>query len=123
MMKPKMTAVIAERKLTAVVPGAKRTILTIQIGCPARDPSPKGDWYCPIRLKASGRNKTKALFGVDPLQALQFALGILDLEVHAFAGGTRLSWLEQPELGLKPWISEWKAEESPTTKSVRLRSP
>jgi hypothetical protein len=123
-MKPKMTTVIAERRIRATVPGAQAATITIQIGRPARDPNPKGDWYCPITMKGFGRSKTRAFFGIDPLQALQFALGILDLEVRAFAGTARLSWLEQPDSGLKPWIPEQKAKEAPTTKStVRLRRP
>ena len=101
---PPMTMVIAERKLTAVLPTGKRRIITIQIGRPARDPNPNGAWYCPIRVKGMGKVLVHSFFGVDQLQALQFAQGILDLEVHGFAESCRLSWLGQPDLGLKPWI-------------------
>ena len=44
-----------------------------------------------------------AVFGIDKLQALQFALGLLELEVKAFAGESQLSWLGKKVLGLKPW--------------------
>ena len=119
MMKPKMTAVIAERKIMAALPGRKTTVITIQIGRPARDPNPKGDWYCPIRIKGFGQNKTQALFGIDPLQALHFALDILELQVRGFAGTARLSWLNQSDIGLKPWMPKSKGKRNPSSTSIR----
>jgi len=102
-----MTIVIAERRLTAVRPAAKPVLVTVQVGCPARAASPaEGDWYCSIRIKGFGRTRTQSFFGVDQLQALQFALGILEREVQAFVGNAQITWLGQSDLGLKPWMPD-----------------
>lgn len=103
MIKPPMTDVIAERKIEVILPDEKADILTIQIGRPARDPNPGGDWHCPMRIQGMGNEIVRSFFGVDPLQALQHTLGILDLEVRSFSGSCRLSWLGQPDIGLTPW--------------------
>lgn len=119
-----MTAVIAERKIDAISPDGRTGSITIQIGRPECDPNPGGDWYCPIYIRGMGRDGVRSFFGVDSLQALQFALGILDLEVRRFAGTYRLSWIECANLGLKPWSPTRIPKRSPTRgRAVRHRRP
>jgi len=103
MIKPPMTAVIAEREIEAIRADGQDETIIVQVGRPARDPNPKGDWYCPLRIKGREKERVHVVFGIDKLQALQFALGLLDLEVKAFAGKGQLSWLGKKALGLRPW--------------------
>ena len=124
MIKPPMTAVIAERKIDVILPEGKAGKLTIQIGRPGRDPNPNGDWYCPVCIRGMSKERVRSFFGIDPLQALQFALGLLDLEVRAFAGPYQLSWLEHADLGLKPWFPKRKIKKAQTRKfTTRFRRP
>jgi hypothetical protein len=122
-IRPPMTSVIAERTLEVILPDGKEDTLTIQIGRPARDPNPGGNWHCPVRMRRMGKEEVRSHYGIDPLQALQFTLGILDLRVRAFAEPCRLSWLGQPDLGLEPWVPKQKLKKARTTKSSVRRKP
>lgn len=118
-----MTSTIAERKIDCVSPSGKAGFLRVQIGRPVRDPDPKGDWYCPIRIRGIGKDRVHMFFGVDALQALQMALSILDTEVRTFAGSMPLTCWGQKNLGLKPLILK-QNRKSPTKKTtVRIRRP
>jgi len=101
-----MTEVIAERSLSVVTPDGKAGSLTVQVGKPARDSSPGGDWYCPYRIVGLGRDRIRRVFGIDPLQTLQFLLVVLEPEVRRFASDVELSWLGEADLGLKPWLAK-----------------
>lgn len=108
MIKPQMTKVIAERSIESTLSEGRSETLLVQVGHPARDPNPGGDWYCPLRIKGKTKERLHACFGIDKLQALQFALGLLEPEVRAFAENCQLSWLGQKRLGLKPWTPRTK---------------
>ncbi len=118
-----MTPTIAERKIDIVLSDGKTGFLRVQIGRPVRDPDPKRDWYCPIRIRGMGKDRAHVFYGIDSLQALQMALCILDAEVRSFAGSMSLTCWGQKNLGLKPLILKMNRK-SPTKKTtVRLRRP
>jgi len=113
MIKPQMTKVIAERHIESTRLDGRCETLIVQVGQPARDPNPGGDWYCPLRIKGASKERLHACFGIDKLQALQFALGLLELEVRVFAGKGQLSWLGKKRLGLRPWTPKPKKVPQP----------
>ena len=108
-----MTKVIAERHIESTLSDGRSETLIVQVGQPARDPNSGGDWYCPLRIKGTTKERLHACFGIDKLQALQFALGLLELEVRVFAGKGQLSWLGQKRLGLRPWTPKPKKLSQP----------
>jgi len=113
MIKPPMTKVIAERHIESTLSDGRSETLIVQVGQPARDPNSGGDWYCPLRIKGTTKERLHACFGIDKLQALQFALGLLELEVRVFAGKGQLSWLGKKRLGLRPWTPKPKKRSQP----------
>ena len=91
-----MTRVIAERRFES------SGEFYVQIGEPAPDPTPRGDWYCPVRTVTPDGEKVIGLCGVDAVPVLQFALGLLDLVMKERLGGRKVTWLGGDDLGLVP---------------------
>lgn len=93
-----MTDVIAERRLTLVEDGKRRRVL-VRIGAPARDVPVAGgrDWRCPFRI--TGHSQQLQAVGVDSMQALTFALQIVEILLSSREGTGQLEWLGQTELG------------------------
>jgi hypothetical protein len=93
---------VAERHLEATGPHGKSDV-TLKIGRPFRDHLPGGDWGCTFQIVGLGDDAALAAFGVDALQALLLAVygSQLHLEERAAAAAVRLTWLGQPDLGLK----------------------
>ena len=101
-----MTKPVAERRISAVESDGRSRQLRVEIGTPAPEPEAGGDWYCPIRLTYRGKERIYSFVGIDSLQALHFALGLLELQVKGAAGNAVLSWMETNELFLRPWSPE-----------------
>jgi hypothetical protein len=80
--------VIASRDLTL----DETITVTVQIGKPQQ--LADIDWYCPYQKIGIGSGKVKRAEGVDPVQALAFALSMLGAELYCsqeYEAG-RLSW-------------------------------
>lgn len=105
-----MTDVIAERRLTLVENG-KRWRILVRIGTPVRDVPVAGgmDWRCPFRI--TGYRQVPPAIGVDSMQALTFALQLVEVLLSTRQGGGQLEWLEQSELGF-PKIRHRKPKRS-----------
>jgi|ERR1043166_150465 hypothetical protein len=69
-----MDTPVASLKLVEVAPGATRTPIHIQIGCP--HPDGRGAWACAIFVEGLD-SKPRNIYGEDSLQALCLGLRIV----------------------------------------------
>jgi hypothetical protein len=113
-MKYPMTDVIALRHLPWRSVGGAPVTIEVRFGLPA--PLPESgdgepvDWYCPYEIErigepagnAGGIRKMlvqHAAFGIDSVQALYLALGIVGVEISTLAGSPGPEWANDPTFG------------------------
>jgi hypothetical protein len=72
--------------------GRSDRTVELRIGAP-RD-LPDFDAYCPVQLVGIGEEKVRPIFGVDTVQALQLAVGLLESLMLQF--GDQLLWEGEP---------------------------
>lgn len=95
-----MENVIAEREFEYQAPGAESPqTIVVRLGRPEPDGN---DWRVPFELRGPGPDEVRsaAMWGVDSMQALVLALGIIRTELGIYARRGRLTWLGGDELGL-----------------------
>jgi hypothetical protein len=76
--RPAIRNVIAER----VFQRADGREVRVEVGRPRRVKN--GDWACEFRVLGVGHSKVYTLEGVDSLQALQMALGLMAVQVESY---------------------------------------
>ena len=95
--------VIATRRLQFKGTDGALVHVSVTLGKPVPDPrDPERTWMCPYQIRGIGDERTRAIFGVDTMQALILALHILPTELAALArsaGGTFVTAGEE-DLGL-----------------------
>ena len=78
--------VIASRKLQFKHHDGSVCDVVVNLGRPVPDPQDPGRTsICPFQIVGVGSGKTKAIFGVDTIQALTLALHVLPSELSALA--------------------------------------
>jgi hypothetical protein len=76
------------------------------IGQAVRDRKPGGDWLCPVVFRGAPRGQlpagTRAVYGVDALQAMVLAVGYAQQALARLQDQSRgqLRWLGSADLGL-----------------------
>jgi hypothetical protein len=85
--------VIASRKLTLSQPEGAPSEVLVLLGKPQQTPG-FDDFYCPYQITGAGLNRVWYSCGIDTMQALQLAVGALEVEVEVFNEklGGRLRW-------------------------------
>lgn len=86
--------VIASRTLEAVPQSGASFTVSLQLGTPRPDTDVDGDWICPCRIEGLDDSLVYEIHGVDGLQAVSIALGVLQtqLEQAARAAGLTFNW-------------------------------
>jgi len=90
--------VIATRKLR--FKGADSTLVdvSVSLGKPVPDPrDPQRTRMCPYQIRGIGDERTRAIFGIDTMQALILALHILPIELAAIARDTGGSFIDDEQ--------------------------
>jgi hypothetical protein len=96
-----MSAPIASRQLPVRDPNGSTSSVGIVVGTPVPDPlDPLRTWACPYQIRALGRVETRAIFGIDAMQALILCLHVLPSELRALARETGIRFLDESDLGL-----------------------
>jgi hypothetical protein len=96
-----MSAPIASRHLAVHTADGTSSSVGVVLGTPVPDPrDPSRTWACPYQITAFGRIETRAIFGIDAMQALILALHTLPSELRALARETDIRFLEETDLGL-----------------------
>jgi Domain of unknown function (DUF6968) len=81
--------IIAERRLALIANDSTSRDVTIKLGAPVPDPEENGrSWACPYQILGIGSDRVHAIFGVDALQALVFAIHTIPGELAAIARKT-----------------------------------
>jgi hypothetical protein len=93
--------VIAERELE--VDGTGRAV--VRIGRPTPDPAEGGDWRCPFQIIGLGDEAVHQAFGVDPVQALQLCLQMIDAHLFEPRRAHTVTWLGGEDLGFFPIVN------------------
>jgi hypothetical protein len=88
--------IIAERTLTATIENRSFNVI-IQFGKPS--PHPKGDWYCPYRIKGFGGDINFRACGIDAVQALQLAMLAVGATLNTYKKKVKLNFLDEDHLG------------------------
>jgi hypothetical protein len=85
--------VIASRRLTLAQQEGPPSEVLVLLGKPQQSPG-FDDFYCPYQITGAGLNRVWYSCGVDTMQALQLALGTLEVEVEVLNKnlGGRLRW-------------------------------
>ena len=101
MSKIEMSTPIATRRLRVSRSDGSLSEVSVALGAPIPDPrDPARTWACPYEIVAFGKTETRAIFGIDPMQALILALHILRAELRALARDTDSRFLDEEDLGL-----------------------
>ena len=96
-----MSVPIASRQLPVLDRDGSASSVNVTVGTPVPDPrDPSRTWACPYQIAAMGRVETRAMFGVDAMQALILTLHILPRELRALARDTGIRFVEEADLGL-----------------------
>jgi uncharacterized protein DUF6968 len=94
---------IATRKLRFKRADGVVVDVLVALGKPVPDPRhAQGAWMCPFQIRGVGDLKTRAIYGVDTMQALILALHILppDLAARARESGGCFLPADEQDLGL-----------------------
>jgi hypothetical protein len=94
--------VIASRALEFRGSSGETATVSVEVGRPVRNMDAENECYwCPYRISGLGRERTRAMAGVDSAQALVLALHAIPAEMDAFARdhGGRVTWLGGDDLG------------------------
>jgi Domain of unknown function (DUF6968) len=95
--------IIAERVLTAAEQQGTPKEISVLLGKPRQLPD-HPDYYCTFQIKGAGSEKVRHACGVDSLQALQFAISALAVELEVLnkqmAGALRWEYGEKGGLGI-----------------------
>lgn len=85
--------VIASRKLTLSEQGGPPSEVLVLLGKPQQTPG-FDDFYCPYQIEGAGLSRVRYSCGIDRMQALQLAMGTLQVEVELLNKklGGRLRW-------------------------------
>jgi hypothetical protein len=91
------------RTLEYTPPGAEEPrSITVSIGAPEPDPAPGGDMRVLVEISGFAEPYAKHILGVDSIQALLLALGIVPDLVQSLAGwGGCVAWLGSEDLGFR----------------------
>lgn len=92
--------VIAERCLTFNADAGWSRDVWVRLGRPIADPSDEnGSWLCPYQIAGLSRDRVRAIFGVDAMQALVLAIHAIPAELAAFMRdpGGRFLYLDSLE--------------------------
>src|SRR5262245_14205495 len=94
--------VIATRNLRFTHADGTSVDVSVSLGKPVPDPrEPQLTRMCPFQIRGIGDEKTRAIFGIDTMQALILALHILPTELAAIARETGGHFVDdEPDLGL-----------------------
>jgi len=115
-MQPKMTEVIAVRRLWWEQDSSRQ--LLESIGKPTQSPDTHGEFYCPIQTSGFGNDEhVETIFGVDAFQALELAMRYVGWRLFAIdrESGGHLRW-EFGDDGRIP--KEWEQKPVATDSSV-----
>ena len=72
--------IIATRELEFVCEGGERETVVVSIGVPVVGEDAE-TWYCPYRVKGMSFEKQRHTVGIDSVQALDLALGVIGSEL------------------------------------------
>jgi hypothetical protein len=92
--------VIAERRLTFEADAGWSRDVWVRLGRPIADASDEnGSWLCPYQIAGLGRDRVRAMFGVDAMQALVLAIHAIPAELAALMRdpGGRFLYLDSLE--------------------------
>ena len=105
MARRRVGRVIAERVYQLQTPAGVRPV-TLRIGQAVPDPTPGGDWVCPVEFRGAPRAHLpagmRAIPGIDALQATVLAVGYAHRELVQLQRRCpgQLTWLGSADLGL-----------------------
>jgi hypothetical protein len=96
--------VMAERtfRFEPSVGSARPVVVRVGVPVGVEDGEGRHEWSCAIEVVGLGRAVRRHVYGVDGIQALLLALGVLDAHVRRLAiiRKGRLTWLGSEDLGL-----------------------
>lgn len=91
----------AERTFKLLTPEGNREV-RLRISAPEPDPEPGGSWRCRVQITGELWAVDQHAYGEDGVQALVLGLEMarVCLRSTPLPGGTTLTWLGEPALGL-----------------------
>ncbi len=96
-----MTAPIASRTLAYKRADGENVQIEVILGMPVPDPhEPERAWVCPFQITGFAKPVTRAMYGIDAMQALILALHTLPTELRALSTDEGGGFLEAADLGL-----------------------
>lgn len=73
----------------------------VVLGTPVPDPrDPRRKWMCPYEITAFGERVTRAMFGIDAMQALVLTLHTLPTEMKSLAQDAKAQFLDEHDFGI-----------------------
>lgn len=105
--------IIAERLLELQDESGIEHEVIVRIGKPIPDPNPGGDWCCPFQIMGLNDDQTRAVFGVDQVQALLLSFEMIRTQLNYYQTNQKyeLTWLGQNNLGF-PAIPNFQFDQS-----------
>ncbi|MFN0145259.1 MAG: DUF6968 family protein [Dehalococcoidia bacterium] len=96
-MSARKTKWIAVRTLT--LHGDVQRTVTVKLGRPRPGKKKHGSWFCQFQIAGVGREKVHQIYGVDPISALIYALGVIAIHLRTYQNTNTLTWLGTGDLG------------------------